>query len=802
MNTKTVVSLRQNERLGRWLAAGLLLLFFGRLLTAANQKSVTYDEVLHLYQGALYWREQIVYGVVQNPPLINAIIGVPLRLLFAPQFPPSLALVSDWLKLSQTFMWQSNENGLQLIWAGRLAIMWLSLLLGALIFRWSSQLFHTAWAGLFALLLYTFDPNILAHSYLATTDIGLAFFLTAAAYLIWRYWRQSDSMRWGFYLLTGMAVGGLFAAKFSGVLIVPAVVIIAVYRWGTTSGKRPSLSRMILQMIGWFLIGGLVFLIAYRFSWQTISLDFTLQRNHQLGSHASYLLGELGRGWWYYFPIVFLVKTPIATLFLSLLGVILFFVRRQFLDWQKVWPWLLTTAVFGGAIVSGVNIGYRYLLGGLPFLFISLGQLAKPGFLQVRAVRWTAAGAAMLLVLVSLRAHPHYLAYFNQFAGGPDNGWRIAVDSNIDWGQDLQLLADYMAENNLDSIKANWLGAAPLSAYGINGEVIVGWPAIKDRGDIMMYDWFYPDEPAPGTYALSVTQLMGVYLKSDKTRFRAFQAQEPVGKAGYSIFIYDVPANGPPVGLALSGIGISTIAKDDYAQFGSNDVTPRWFDARAALLWPGGRAESTWTVIGEGHVPSHALLQQLYPASGPVLSGAQTVNEQEWRYLFFDWPESPVQQALKTGENVMTDFGWSAEPHLGARRWDEGKIELETAVFDDKLQFLGYQLGAWEAERPLDLLTFWRVQQTPEQNLKIFVHLIDGDGNIIAQHDGLDVRIDGLQPGDEFAQLHTIQLPDNIPAGTYALQVGVYRAESGMRLPLTGLPADRVLLHSFSVSTP
>ncbi|PID86362.1 MAG: hypothetical protein CSB13_03810, partial [Chloroflexi bacterium] len=438
MNSRIITYLRHSKRLPHWLAFFLLLLFLGRLLAAASQKSVTYDEVLHLYQGALYWREQIVYGVVQNPPLIHAIIGIPLRLLFVPDFPSSLELVSNWLKLSVAFMWDVNENGLQIIWVGRLAIMWLSLLLGAFIFRWSSQLFRTPWAGLFALLLYTFDPNILAHSYLATTDVGLAFFLTVSAYLIWRFWHQAGSRRWGFYLATGLAVGGLFAAKFSGVLMVPAVWIIAVYRWWTTPGKRPFLSRMFLQMIGWFMIGGLVFLVVYRFSWETIYLDFTLQRQHQLGSHASYLLGELGQGWWYYFPVVFLAKTAIPILVLSGMGVIVFLVRRQFLDWQKVWPWLLTTAVFGGAVVSGVNIGYRYLLGGLPFLFISLGQLAKPGFLMGKAARVVVALSALFLIFISLWSHPHYLAYFNQLAGGPDNGWRIAVDSNIDWGQDLQ----------------------------------------------------------------------------------------------------------------------------------------------------------------------------------------------------------------------------------------------------------------------------------------------------------------------------------------------------------------------------
>ena len=91
------------------------------------------------------------------------------------------------------------------------------------------------------------------------------------------------------------------------------------------------------------------------------------------------------------------------------------------------------------------------------------------------------AGAAVLVAfgIASLALHPHYLAYFNALAGGPQNGWRVAVDSNIDWGQDLARVGDVIAERGESDVYANWLGTAPLEAvYEIAAR---RWPAGPGR---------------------------------------------------------------------------------------------------------------------------------------------------------------------------------------------------------------------------------------------------------------------------------------------------------------------------------
>ena len=790
------------SRYGRWLAIGLLLFLFGRLLATAQIKSATFDEILHVFQGALYWLNGTLYSVVQNPPLVNSVIGLPIALTFQPVFPEAIEPVSDWLRVSQTFMWEDNANGLQMLAVGRLAIMWLATLLGALVYRWSGQLFSARTAGLLALVLYSFDPNILAHGYLASTDMGTTFFFTLTGYLVWRYWRGESARSHWLYLATGVAIGLTFAAKFSGLLLVPAVIAIAVYKLLSTHARRADWARTFLEIAGWLVVAVFVFLLAYRFSWQTLRLDFAWQQEHQLQGRVGFLLGEFARGWWYYFPFILAIKTPISTLLLLMGGTALFLWRRRW-GWQILWPLLLGGAVFAASMVSRVNIGYRYMLPMLPPLFVFLGQLAQPAYIKSRLGRASVALALLLTMLISAAAHPHYLSYFNVLAGGPDNAWRIVLDSNIDWGQDIQGLAAYMEENGYDFVSANWLGNAPLAVYGINGRAISGWPAAKVDP---LYDWFYPARPAPGFYAISATQLQGLYLE-DRERFAWFRARRPLDKIGYSLFVYDVPAEGEEVGLALSGIGLSTIAAEDFDHaFQSNDVQPRWYDARSALVWPGGSPGgepiATWAAVGDGHFPDKEALRALYPQEGPALRG---IGAGGLRYALFHWQESPLR-ALPAGSNqggLKTQFGWSPQPVVGADSWDEERLPLqEAAVLGDVLELKGYQplwSGPLQAGDKLEMLSFWQAANTPQQDIKLFLHVLNSDGEIVAQHDGLDVLVQGLQPGDELVQLHTAYLPQDLKPGAYALEIGAYATADSTRLKLPGDRSDRLLLDKFSI---
>lgn len=116
---------------------------------------------------------------------------------------------------------------------------------------------------------------------------------------------------------------------------------------------------------------------------------------------------------------------------------------------------------------------------------------------------------------------------------------------------------------------------------------------------------------------------------------------------------------------------------------------------------------------------------------------------------------------------------------------------------DDLLQFLGYEIVNPNV-RPGDTLlvfTYWRVLQRPPE-MAIFLHLLDPNGQVVAQYDGFDVVVDDLAPGDTVVQLHTLELPNDLPNAVYSFEIGAYTREDLERMPLS-VGADHLWLQSW-----
>lgn len=787
--------LRHVERVAHWLAVGLIVLFFGRMLATAAVKSSTFDEPIHIFQGVLYWQHDELRPLTYNPPLVNASIGLPIHLALHPDLPLDDPLwpTEYWLEMSQAFLWDANANGLQILWVGRVAVMLLAVLTAAVVYRWAGQLWRRRLAGLLALILLTFDPNVLAHSGLATTDAGNTFYIVVAAYLVWRYWQIADSRetqsaqreekRLKFsvaknsqfhtrllYIATGIAIGAAFAAKLSGFILLPALVVMAVYRLVVDDDghwQRPERYDWLrfVEIGGWLLIAAMVFIVAYRFEWSALARDFREQSIHYSAGHSSFLFGEISRdGWWYYFPVLIGIKTPLPTLVMAALGLIAYLWRRHF-TWGTVWPLLIAGGILVAGVNSSVNLGYRYLLPMLPLMAVFLGQLATDDVWTVfgvrgrRVVEVVVGLAVMGLIGVSLWAHPDYLAYFNVAGGGMEDGWRHVADSNIDWGQDVQALAAFSAENQIEHMTTALFGGDPLP-YGVPATPLPVWPIGKPG--TLDYLNYYPPRPSAGWYAISVTNWHGVY-QDDPEYLAYFHQHEPTERVGQSIFVYDVAQDGPLTGVVLAGLGIVDIDSADYdTTIATNNIALRWADTRSAFLWPD--AEAQWAVIRSGHRPMHPLLAQLYPDA--AVSG-ETLRED--------------------GQRVAYDLViWDKNP-LDALVWQSAEAEFRDPATGDTVLRLDSFIGDG-----VDLLTRWQVVTPPAGELRLFVHVLDADGAIIAQHDGLDLRVSAVQNGDEFAQLHPLAL-DNLPPGTYDVRVGVYDPVTGERLRLPS-GADGVLV--------
>ena len=186
----------RNEKLITVVALALLGVFVLQALTSAAVESPTMDEQNHIARGYAYLRTGDLRLSQEHPPLVNAVSALPL-LIIRPQLPadhPSWTS-ANWYAFGDELLWHAVDADGDPIaaqkmvnWA-RLPVVLLGVLLGMGIFAWAGELYGPA-ASLLALGLYAFSPNLLAHTHLATNDLGVACFFFFALYTFWRFTLQ------------------------------------------------------------------------------------------------------------------------------------------------------------------------------------------------------------------------------------------------------------------------------------------------------------------------------------------------------------------------------------------------------------------------------------------------------------------------------------------------------------------------------------------------------------------------------------------------------------------------------------
>jgi hypothetical protein len=336
-------------------------------------------------------------------------------------------------------------------------------------------------------------------------------------------------------------------------------------------------------------------------------------------------------------------------------------------------------------------------------------------------------------------------------AGGPDGGWRYLVDSNLDWGQDLGGLKLWMDENDVPEVWLSYFGEARPDYYGI---AYTGLDSFPPRLMDVQARPFAPQNPAPGIYAISATNLQGVHFANHE-QFSWFRSREPIGKIGYSIFLFEVSPQGEPVDLLLSGVQMDAIAVADFALLETNQVTPHWFDASQSWLYPA--TDDHWLVVGKDTAVSPQ-------AQSKIANDYELIATQETYMMYRRRTSLPE---IIDAENVFSDSEF-------------GQVD-----------FLGGEVLSLN-ENQLTVQTVWR-QEGEERPLQIFVHVVDGAGNIVAQWDGLGAHWRGWRDKDLLWQTHEIVLPAEMAPGDYEVWLGIYYPGSGVRWQ-TAAGDDRLLL--------
>ncbi len=559
-------------------------LFLTETILSISQKSATFDETAHLPAGYMSLKFGDYGFNPAHPPLVKMLAAVPL--LFV-EVKRNLVTkpIKNWPD-AISFLYDDNDAD-RLLFLGRVAVLPLALLLGWVVFLWTKRLFGRE-AAIFALFLYSFEPNILAHAPLVTTDFGASCFMFIAIYF---FYRLAHTFSIAHLLLFGLSVGLAFVTKFVSLQLVPilfllGIVVIFVQHsvdvdvkgvfQGRVIGRTKKFVVLLLAMIGVGLAAYVVIWAAYRFRYEGISLpghtyekpwskvlpDEGLSReavlwlreakvlpeaffygifaiSHTLVGRATFLMGEVSTdGWWYYFIVTFLLKTPLPFL--------IFLLATPFAMWPywrkdpvAVLCLLLPVVIyFGIASVSRLNIGHRHLLPIYPFLFVMAASLV-PWMMNQRALIKGVMGVLAFWYLVSsVLIFPNYLAYFNELAGGPDNGYKYLVDSNLDWGQDLKGLKRYMDEHGINQVWLSYFGLASPDYYGISYNYLPSYVILGHKSDADI-------EPTPYV-AISATNLQGVYLPYtpggavNENYFADYRERKPIAKIGYSIFIYRI----------------------------------------------------------------------------------------------------------------------------------------------------------------------------------------------------------------------------------------------------------------------
>jgi hypothetical protein len=581
-------------RLIQFAAAGaLLVLYFFMAVSAAAQKSMTFDEMAHLTAGYSYWLFDDYRLHPENgnwPQRLGALPALWGAYSF-PRLDQPAWRTSNVYAIGDQFLYFSGNDAGTVLSRARRVMALLAVALGALVFAWAWRLTSPlgAWVSL---LLFAFSPTLLAHGPLVTSDIAAAFFFTAASGAIWVALHRATPLT---VFAAAVLVGGACLSKLSGPILVPIALVMLAIR--LTVGRPLSVriagaasvyqtrGRQLAVLLG---VGTVIAVGAWALIWASFGFRYaafaagttgndaflgqvrdvpgisgwllsTARQFHLLpeayiygagltvqfsSERAAFLNGEFSTtGWWWYFPYAFAVKTTIPGMILGGLGLMAFVAPQKRseggagqtasrLDLYEATPLLVLVGVYGAfALTTNLNIGQRHLLPMYPALCILAGGVALwmrplldvlPGRMHTpevpagadrrkprsqakaqpkRSAAPALVGVATLVLLgwhiaESLIIRPHYLAYFNQSAGGPSQGYRHLADSSLDWGQDLPALKAWLDREGLQQpgstpVYLSYFGTARPEYYGIRAIPLAGFvdrrapePIVPLRGGV------------------------------------------------------------------------------------------------------------------------------------------------------------------------------------------------------------------------------------------------------------------------------------------------------------------------------
>ncbi|MDP3696977.1 MAG: glycosyltransferase family 39 protein [Candidatus Taylorbacteria bacterium] len=505
--------------------------------------------------------------------------------------------VNGQWEFGRKLIFNSGNDAIRLTRFAKIPQLIFFILSAIIIFIWTRKIYGYL-AALMAIFLFSFSPTVLAHSRFVTTDMPALFGILFATYFFLHYLeRPTQKNLWlagivfgiaqltkysvfllvPFFLVIAVLYAFLKSEKSKTLntlyLIRNTIIIFSIgylfivwpvyyfHTWNYPPERQKTDTEYLLGSYGRRSIPDTVIYLADKpivrgLAEYATGLLMVTQRS--IGGNTTYFLGEVRNwAWPHYFPIVYFIKEPLAfwglviLVWLTLSARIKTFdpksVIRNSVNWSRnhfvELTMLLWIAMYWyTSIRANLNIGVRHMMPVYGFTFILLSGGLASIYRSIESKKKMLTAYCLLLTALfgwylyeNLSVYPYYLTYFNQVAGGPSGGHRYVVDSNLDWGQDLKRLSDWVNENDVKKISLDYFGWADQSFYLKDNYVWI-W-----RGKYTSAKDYLKENPGGGYIAVSVSFYMGS-IEKPETSYAWLDDYKPITVIGNSIFVWYIPS--------------------------------------------------------------------------------------------------------------------------------------------------------------------------------------------------------------------------------------------------------------------
>jgi len=276
------------------------------------------------------------------------------------------------------------------------------------------------------------------------------------------------------------------------------------------------------------------------------------------GGNTIYFLGQvINLGSPIYFPLLYLIKEAVSLHVLTLIAAACgfwWFIKKKLFSPASLAGWLVENiaSVLGASFIilywylsirSPLNIGIRHVIPTFPFIFMIVAGnisvwLENHHNLTSSRIKYGFISALVVFQIFSvISVYPSFLAYFNEFIGGSQYGYKYVTDSNLDWGQDLKRLSQWTDKNNIGKIYVDYFGGGTPEYY--LKENFLPWHCHYRQSEMPQSEWL----AVSGTFL----QIGRGEIKFDYNGYAHcydwLNGYQPTTVIGNSIFIYKIPKN-------------------------------------------------------------------------------------------------------------------------------------------------------------------------------------------------------------------------------------------------------------------